>query len=67
MKLDVVSYSELAQSLKVCKRTLRRWWESGSFPEPIRLSPRKLVWRRQDIDAWLASRAELVQKDEVEA
>jgi len=29
---------------------------AGEFPPPRQLSPRKVAWRRQDIEAWLASR-----------
>ena len=36
---------------------LRRLWESGKFPKPIKHSPRKLVWPENVIDAWLAEKA----------
>ena len=37
---------------------LRRMWNSGQFPAPIHLSPRKLAWPESAIDAWLASKSE---------
>lgn len=57
MELELVSYDELAEALGISKRTLRRRWESGRFLEPLRLSPRKLVWRKRDIEAWLESQS----------
>jgi hypothetical protein len=35
---------------------LRRLWNAGLFPRPIKLSARKLAWRESEIDEWLASR-----------
>lgn len=35
---------------------LRRLWEAGKFPKPIKHSPRKLVWPENVIDLWLAER-----------
>jgi len=37
---------------------LRRLWERGDFPRPIKLSPRKLAWPEEVLDAWLASKKE---------
>ena len=30
--------------------------QAGEFPKPIRLSPRAVGWRVEEIDAWLADR-----------
>jgi hypothetical protein len=35
---------------------LRKLWMSDRFPKPVYLSPRRLVWREADIDAWLTER-----------
>jgi len=45
---------EVAAYLGICDRTLRRWWESGVFPEPRRFGVRRLRFRRSDVEAWLA-------------
>lgn len=37
---------------------LRRMWNDGRFPPPIHLSPRKLAWAEETIDAWIASKME---------
>lgn len=29
----------------------------GNFPQSIKLSPRRVVWRESELDAWLLSRA----------
>ena len=40
---------------------LRRMWSDGRFPAPLHLSPRKLVWRADDIDAWFAEKLKEVR------
>jgi predicted DNA-binding transcriptional regulator AlpA len=41
---------------------LRKLWKLGKFPEPIRLSPRKIAWRESDLDAWIAEKIKYVEK-----
>lgn len=38
--------------------TLWRMRRRGELPEPVRLSPGRVGWRRSVIDLWLATRAE---------
>ena len=35
----------------------RQMFRTGQAPPPIRLSERKLVWRLNDLRAWIASKA----------
>jgi hypothetical protein len=37
---------------------LRRLWQHGKFPRPLRLSERKLAWDKQAIDQWLGNTKE---------
>lgn len=34
--------------------TLRRWWEKGKFPKPIKLHSSVLVWHITTIQQWLS-------------
>jgi predicted DNA-binding transcriptional regulator AlpA len=43
------------------KTTVQRWANTGDFPAPIRLGPRKVGWRRSTLDAWLADRPQEVR------
>ena len=38
------------------KATLWRWRRDGSFPQPVELGPNTVAWRREDVEAWIASR-----------
>jgi hypothetical protein len=35
---------------------LRRLWTGGRFPRPIRLSPRRIAWRKSEILQWIAAK-----------
>lgn len=54
MFVDLVFFDEVAELTHLSKRQLRRKWEAGTFPEPIRLSPRRLAWPANTLNAWLA-------------
>ena len=47
---------EVAQLLKLDKRTIERMAKAGDCPAPIRISPGRTRWRQSDIDAWLEER-----------
>jgi predicted DNA-binding transcriptional regulator AlpA len=56
----VLSLEDLSdiKGIRFHRNTLRRLWQSGEFPRPFHLSPRKMVWREDSIDAWIASKVE---------
>jgi prophage regulatory protein len=33
--------------------TLRRWWQVGKFPVPVKLHGTTLAWHRDVIDEWI--------------
>jgi predicted DNA-binding transcriptional regulator AlpA len=35
---------------------LRRMWSDGRFPRPVHMSPRKLAWEADAVDAWLTDK-----------
>ncbi|MDA8153973.1 MAG: AlpA family transcriptional regulator [Acidithiobacillus sp.] len=38
------------------KTSIYGWMKSGDFPQPVKLGPRAVAWRRSDVDAWIGSR-----------
>jgi predicted DNA-binding transcriptional regulator AlpA len=54
--------SEYVYKTIASKTTVHGWERAGKFPRRIYLSPRKVVWKKAEIDAWLADRA---QQDDV--
>jgi len=53
----LLSWSDLrALGVSYHSNHLRRMWADGRFPAPLHLSPRKLVWDADAIDAWFAKK-----------
>lgn len=47
---------EVAEYIRVSPSTLARMVKRREFAEPIRLSPKRIAFRRVDIESWLKSR-----------
>ena len=45
----------IVRSLPMSKSTWLAGVKAGKFPQPIRLTPARPVWRKSDIDALVAS------------
>ena len=54
----ILSPREIVILLGISEVTIWRMRKRGEFPEPLRVSPRRVGWRESDIRAWLTSRAE---------
>ncbi len=42
--------------INASKTSIYAWVRSGDFPQPVKLGPRAVAWRRSDVDAWINSR-----------
>lgn len=45
--------AEVAEYLKTAEATLRYWRFRGEGPRSFRLGGKRVMYRRQDVDAWL--------------
>jgi prophage regulatory protein len=54
--LDVLSPRVVEARLGIDATTIWRMRRRNEFPQPIRLSPGRVGYRRADIEAWIASR-----------
>jgi len=50
---EMFELSEVCETLHLSKSTVRRMWERGDFPTPLKIG-RKLLWRKQTIDMYIA-------------
>ena len=51
-----VGYREVQDALGVSRRTVERMVREGKFPKPIQLTPNRVGWRLETVQAWLAER-----------
>ena len=58
MALKLISFDRLKpeKGIDYCRDHLRRKVKAREFPQPVALSDRRIAWREDEIDAWLASR-----------
>ena len=54
----ILSPRDVVIMLGISEVTIWRMRKRGEFPEPLRVSPRRVGWRESDIREWLDSRAE---------
>lgn len=53
---DLVSYRGAIKMTSLGERTIRRLVAAGDFPQPVRLTPRRLAFVRGEVAAWIAER-----------
>jgi len=54
---ELVTPREAAGLLRVSRSLLYRLVEESDFPKRIQLSRRRVVFRKDDLDAWVSKRA----------
>lgn len=59
--------AEVAEYLKTAEATLRYWRHRSEGPRSFRLGGKRVMYRRQDVDAWLMEQinAERDDKDKL--
>lgn len=59
--MDLMTTAEVADYLKTPPATLRFWRHKGTGPKGFRLGGRRVMYRRQDVDAWLMEQIDAEQ------
>ena len=54
MESQLLRLGEVLGLLGIGKSTLYTWVAAGTFPAPLKLSPRAARWRQSDVEAWVA-------------
>ncbi len=57
--MKLVTFSEIKgrYGIGYVRDHLRRKCRAGEFPAPVQVSSRRIAWREDDIDAWVAALA----------
>ena len=50
---QVLFITDLEKIIGRNRLTLRRWWEDGKFPRPVKLNGTTLVWHAESITDWI--------------
>lgn len=55
----ILSPKQTYQVTSLSSATIWRLRQKGEFPDPVRLSPGRMGWRRRDVESWLAARQDI--------
>jgi prophage regulatory protein len=53
---DLLRMKDVLALLRVSEPTLWHWRRAGRFPQPLRIGPNSVRWRRETVEAWLRER-----------
>ena len=56
-QVRMLTFKEVAERTSLPRTMIWRRRRAGDFPEPIQLTPGRIGWPEEEIDAWLAERA----------
>ncbi|MBI5427673.1 MAG: AlpA family phage regulatory protein [Nitrospinae bacterium] len=54
--VKILSRREVSRIIGAGVVSLWRWERAGHFPARIQIGPRRVGWRQDEIEAWIASR-----------
>ncbi len=56
--MKIISFDELEprKGIRYSRVHIARLVKAGGFPAPLQLSPKRIGWREDVLDAWIASR-----------
>lgn len=53
MSLELLTLEQVAAKLTISLRTLRRMIDRDEFIRPVRITTRRMAFRRDQVDAWI--------------
>ena len=66
MEQRIMRRPEVLKTVGVATSTLYGWMSTGQFPRPVRLGPKAVGWRSEDVAQWIAERPLVEAKTDAE-
>ena len=54
--MELLTAKQVTTLTTLSRMTIWRYIQAGTFPNCIKLGPKRVAWRRKDVMAWLGSR-----------
>lgn len=54
--MELLTAKQVTILTTLSRMTIWRYIQAGTFPNCIKLGPKRVAWRRKDVMAWLESR-----------
>ena len=58
---QVLFITDLEKIIGRNRLTLRRWWENGKFPRPVKLNGTTLAWHAESITDWISQNIKIIR------
>ena len=52
----LLSWRDVAERIPLSRTTIWHLRRAGAFPEPTKISDRRIAWREDEINAWIDAR-----------
>jgi predicted DNA-binding transcriptional regulator AlpA len=59
---EIVFVPEVERIVGAHHTTIRRWWQTGQFPAPLRIGPIRIGWQRGVIRKWISARPTVLEQ-----
>ena len=57
--MELLTAKQVTTLTTLSRMTIWRYIQAGTFPNCIKLGPKRVAWRRKDVMAWLESRQQV--------
>ncbi len=54
----LLTIDEVVHLLRISRSTIYKRRQAGDFPAPVRVSPRRILWQADELEAWLQRQVE---------
>ena len=54
--MELLTIDEVAELFHCSRKTVRRSWNAGLIPKPIRIGRRSIRWRREELEEFITRR-----------
>jgi prophage regulatory protein len=62
---QVLFINDLEKVIGRNRLTLRRWWQNGKFPIPVKLNGTTLAWHSETIGEWIDKNLKIDPKNSI--
>lgn len=52
---QMIGREDTAKLANASMRSIYRWAHEGRFPAPLKIGPRRIAWRKAEVEAWLSN------------
>ncbi|MAO03566.1 MAG: AlpA family transcriptional regulator [Citromicrobium sp.] len=63
MEHQLLNFKGVCDRTSLSRSTIERMVEAGEFPQPFRITPKRLAFRAADVDRWIRARLAACERE----